>query len=675
MEDQVGHCEKSWILHHIMDRMIGSRKLVDIRRKLILIDEYLFNENSVVKKIFAGSLSEGFSQLPGSDADMMFVNNKMRVMCSNQDIYPLSPHGRDITLFVMRNAASRPCYVKLELFQMSRLCSEVILESIVPDRDVYFISSEIYTEKLRALYSTGMYTEMTTNGPATTFNMNEFHDSDCVSCFKCESWPPVANEWLNRPRHYGWPDKASIYDISQNGCHLVPVGDKASGDAFLQWRISFATAERKLVHSLSHEQFLTYGLLKFFLKQISERLKDIIGDADILSSYIMKTVVFFAVENTPLLFWKEENTFLCFMLCLKILIAWINAGYCPHYVIIGNNMFQGKLNGRNKQKLLECLMELYHMNWRCLSVGTFIQPSIGDRIDSVMDGVWKGLLRPPQDEEIDCDMEVFSTIHISTKQLGRPLSLLSKSQSDLEEFTAYRQIVVSLSCKGMDTFGEYITRKGNKEKYNKSIRKCKTFMKPLAAVSTSPGQLILATYYYQTGNYMKSLELCRDMISKYKVYVGIGSKSIDKDRYQQICCGRGYSLLQKYQMAIVLEMILTKNYDFCPSQLHDELTKCIDHVSIPPLPYAIFLSFLCYHELGDTRRRDSALVHLRTVKYDKEQGCTPHWIVHNLIGLCYEMVQDTPRAIMEYSDSLSGGIYFQSMNPSKARIERLKNCQ
>ncbi|XP_033753786.1 uncharacterized protein LOC117337106 [Pecten maximus] len=674
MADREEHYEKSWILHHIMDRMIGSRKLVDIRRKLMIMVEYLCKENSVTNRVNTGSLSEGFGPMPGSDTDMMIVNNTVRVMCSNQDIYPLSPQDRDRTLFIMRKAASRPCYVKLEQLQTHRLCLEMIVESIVPEGGSHFISSEIFAKKNRDMWSTGLDTNMTTSGPAATIKAKGIIDTDFVSCFKCDSLPQVANEWLNRPRHYGWPDKALIYDISQNGCHVVPVGDKTSADTCL-WRISFATAERKLVHSLSHEQFLTYGLLKYFLKQISERLKDVIGDTDILSSYIMKTVVFFVVENTPPLFWKSENTFPRFMLCLKILIAWINAGYCPNYFIIGNNMFQGKLNGRNKQKLVRYLMELYHMNWGCLSVGTFIQPAIGEHIENIMKGEWKGLLPPPpQEVESDSDMEVFTRMPKNTKQICRLLALLSKSQPDLDEFIAYRQTVVSLSCKGTDTFREYITRKGNKEKY-KSIRKCKTFMKPLAALSTSPGQLILATYYYQTGNYMKSVQLCENIFSASKVYVGIGSKSIDKDRYRQICCGRGYTLLQKYQMAIISDVILRSNYDFFPSQLHDELTKCINEVPIPPLPYAIFLTFLCYHELGDTRRRDSALVHLRAVKYDKEQGGDLHWIVHNLLGICYEMVGDTHRALREYSDSLGGERCLQYKNPSIARIERLQNSQ
>lgn len=109
-----------------------------------------------------------------------------------------------------------------------------------------------------------------------------------------------------RPGLNEWPDKTLRDEIVGGGCHLVPVGDKTSSDTFLQWRISFATAERRLVYCLSRVQFLVYGLLKYFLKQISDTLKQILGDTDILSSYIMKTVVFHAVEKTPWSFWQEK---------------------------------------------------------------------------------------------------------------------------------------------------------------------------------------------------------------------------------------------------------------------------------------------------------------------------------------------------------------------------------
>ncbi|XP_033754759.1 uncharacterized protein LOC117337758 [Pecten maximus] len=522
------------------------------------------------------------------------------------------------------------------------------------------------------------------NGPASTILDDESNvgvDQDCVISFPCRSWPREANEWVRRLRLHDWPKETLLDEIVKGGCHLVPVGDKTSGDTFLQWRISFVIAERKLVHSLTHTQFLVYGLLKYFFKQTSGMLKIRLGDVDIISSYIIKTAIFYAVENTDLSIWQEKNIFLCFMLCLKILMTLVNAGYCPNYFINRNNMFLGKLHNENKGKLLGCLSELYNMTWNCLSVGTFIQPSIGERIYRVRNGDLEYVLPTPQQLERERDMKIFTklfAILYYSDALPITLKLLSNSTSDLDEFVAYLSTAKVLQCTGMENFKKHISVRGNKEKYI-SLRKCKKFLTPLARTCTSPGLLTLATYHYQTGNYKKTLEMCEHMISSWKVYVSDCSTYKGKDRYERMYCGHGYNLLHKCQEACASFVSFDNNcIQFCPSQLHVELEGIDDPtipLFIPPLPYAVFLSFLCYHKLGDTRRRDAELDHLRDVKYD-EQGAGKHWIVHNLLGICFEIVGDIKMAMREYQESLRGKItVLFSQHPATKRIERLQQSQ
>lgn len=96
---------------------------------------------------------------------------------------------------------------------------------------------------------------------------------------------------------------------------------------------------------------------------------------------------------------------------------------------------------------------------------------------------------------------------------------------------------------------------------------------------------------------------------------------------------------------------------------------------ISPLSYSVFLSFLCYHELGDTRRRDAAMADLQVVKYDESKrdasGVDSNWIVHNMLGFCYEVVGDTQRALREYTHSIAKRDITQYQNNAKERIERL----
>ncbi|XP_069109778.1 uncharacterized protein [Argopecten irradians] len=511
-----------------------------------------------------------------------------------------------------------------------------------------------------------------------------------VGSFKCINWPKEANEWVIRPRLHGWPDKTLRDKIVHDGCHLVPVGDKTSPDTFLQWRISFATAERTLVYSLSRVQFLVYGLLKYFLKQISDTLKQILGDTDILSSYIIKTIVFHAVEKTPCSLWQEKHTFICFMLCLNILITWVKAGHCPNYFIPTNNMFLGKVHGENKQKLLHFLLSLHDMKWGCLSVGTFIQPTIGDVVDNIWIGT-NGPLCPclcfPSIPECERDLELFrSATQYSSTSASLPVSLtlLCKSKTDNDEFVTYVTTIHSLSCVAMDKFREHTTYRGNKEKY-KYLRKCKRYLSPSASVCTSPGLLTLATYYYQTGNYTKTLDICRHMTTSFKIFSPLTYKEMKT--YHTVICGRGYTLFQKFKQTYTSPIILSDDF-FYPSEIYQIIRfQRTNSVLFPSLSYSVFLSFLCFHKLGDTRRRDEAVCDLQVVKYyeskkaldisvsrdDESSVFLGNWIVHNMLGFSYELIGDTQRALREYNQSIAKDDIEKYANNAKERIHRLQS--
>ncbi|OWF51902.1 uncharacterized protein LOC110448480 [Mizuhopecten yessoensis] len=672
MADQGEQCEKSCILHNILDVLIGSRQSVAIRRELILICELIQNGNKGPLDVFqTGSRTEGLI-MKGSDMDLMFIDKRARVTFPGQGGY-IPP---DSTVLVARRADCRPGYVSLELAKLGQFNGHDFLESIVSVRDAHFISSEIFNRSKEERAQKSLELNMESHGPATTLNnlhSNYGSDVDFAYSFPCNSWPKEAIEWVSRPRFYGWPSEVLREEIVKGGCHVVPVGDKTAADTFLQWRISFTTAERKLVHSFNHVQFLVYGLLKYLLKQISSMFQQIMGDGDIISSYIMKTLMFYTIENTPHSLWQEQNTFLCFMICFKTMITLVKAGYWPNYFITRNNMFLGKVHGENQHKLLCFLVELYSMKWKCLSVGTVIQPSIGESMQKVLNGARGEWILPPNYPEVENDLKVFehtfAYVTCSAK-LNVSLKLLSKSKSDMEEFIAYFHTTNALSHTGVNIFGKHIAGKGNKEKY-KILRKSKNFLKPQASVCRSPGLLVLATYHYQTGNYRKALEMCGNVISSFNMFVvgNINYRNIDE--YGRLFSGRGYTLLYKCMKACASIVYFRKPASlFCPSQLHPELTK--DCLRIPPLPYAVFLSVLCYHELWDTRRRDTAMAQLETVKYDKEQGGGEYWIVHNLLGICYEMVGDTRRATREYKDSLSASKVDQRRNPAMQRKESLQ---
>lgn len=102
----------------------------------------------------------------------------------------------------------------------------------------------------------------------------------------------------------------------------MSVGSKIESDeSEFEWRLSFSVAELKIVYSMNHTQFLCYGALKIFLKEVlsSENQESLI------CSYYLKTIIFWEIQNNPgSIFWCPSNLLSCFWMCFKCLcVFWI----------------------------------------------------------------------------------------------------------------------------------------------------------------------------------------------------------------------------------------------------------------------------------------------------------------------------------------------------------------
>ncbi|KAK3094159.1 hypothetical protein FSP39_024829 [Pinctada imbricata] len=86
-----------------------------------------------------------------------------------------------------------------------------------------------------------------------------------------DTWPHEAVGCVHRLVKSGWPSTDIIAKMVEDGCLFVPIGCKTSPYEGIEWRMSFSLAEKRLVRSMNHVQFLTYGLLKLFLKETVEQ--------------------------------------------------------------------------------------------------------------------------------------------------------------------------------------------------------------------------------------------------------------------------------------------------------------------------------------------------------------------------------------------------------------------
>ncbi|XP_069106600.1 cyclic GMP-AMP synthase-like receptor [Argopecten irradians] len=256
-------------------------------------------------------------------------------------------------------------YVRLKVINEERfMSSPLILQNVfVNDNREYYLANLI-TATVRNGYMTclsdeliipGVLTDCIITGPSiayvTTggFNPGTFaiDKIDTVISIPCAKWPTVAEEWIYRKRDHNWPPSDFISEHVKRGCYVVPVGCKECSRQHLDWRLSFVLVEQALVLDFNPTQFQCLLLLKQ-LKKFN--LETEIGD--IISSYILKTVVFWVIEESPPALWVPHRLLTVVHLCLDRVIECVQSDFCPNYFIRTCNLLAKRYNEIEKQSVL-----------------------------------------------------------------------------------------------------------------------------------------------------------------------------------------------------------------------------------------------------------------------------------------------------------------------------------
>ena len=151
---------------------------------------------------------------------------------------------------------------------------------------------------------------------------------------KGETWPDEASEWQVRERISKWPTKELQHEIINSGYFLAGVGSKESNESEIQWRMSFNKAELLLIESFNETQ--THCIM--FLKLLkSSRISKQAGKN--ITSYSMKTLMFWCMEEKSEEFWKSSNLVHCICFCISKLKTFVEKGFLPNYFITNRNQF------------------------------------------------------------------------------------------------------------------------------------------------------------------------------------------------------------------------------------------------------------------------------------------------------------------------------------------------
>ncbi|CAG2186198.1 unnamed protein product [Mytilus edulis] len=189
----------------------------------------------------------------------------------------------------------------------------------------------------------------------TETSTKEFHSSDLVYGLYTKLAPKSADEWLSRKRRYLWPP-TNVTKLVDDGCFLVPTGSSYESETI--WRLSFVQIEKEMVWTWSAMQYKCFMLLKLIKRNMLQTVLP-----DVISSYQLKTIMYWVSEETDPLFWKTNNIRECFTRCLKFLLECVQNENCPHYFVRTNNLFRGKLNKRLKEELISIFSRILQNFW------------------------------------------------------------------------------------------------------------------------------------------------------------------------------------------------------------------------------------------------------------------------------------------------------------------------
>ena len=122
----------------------------------------------------------------------------------------------------------------------------------------------------------------------------------------------------------------------------------------MQWRLSFSVAERILMNNASREQLYTYHVMRLIKNHIAKQLMDN-KCKTFLSTYHFKTLMLWALEKEPALFWNHENLKTSINILLWRMVGWLKMKLCPSYFIETINLIDHVTDTDREVAVLENL--------------------------------------------------------------------------------------------------------------------------------------------------------------------------------------------------------------------------------------------------------------------------------------------------------------------------------
>jgi len=406
--------------------------------------------------------------------------------------------------------------------------------------------------------------------------------------------------------------------------------------------------------------------------------------------------------------WTKPHLLECIVKCLETMLAFLSKSKCPHYIVEGVDLFDGKL-------CRECQVSLGE------AIRVMIQDDMHVLFHIQMDYLGRRLLKP------SCEVGRGPGEGVNARICGKLVHDMFQIY-----MTWLRSICFNM-CNGSK--GEFETRLINKITYLQSLevkvrdhRKSffiRFLLKNLLSIKAS----VVSSHNTQTGQpipqevltmYKESLHTdvtsgklklasmlyCRGELERAASI--LHEVGFDFDRSVQPVCGCGIAPYNeelsdafcKYMLKNDDPETWTKKLTFCvrfmreekksvPQFLWHEMDRAVgddvdhrntherkwmDWAQVDSRPFMLYLQYLTFRDLGDRHRQQEALDGLQYIYNTEECDKLYHGeTFFNLIGHCYEMEGNVQQALLVYRDSQSYTPRNNAANHHIARLERDMN--
>ena len=407
-----------------------------------------------------------------------------------------------------------------------------------------------------------------------------------------------------------------------------------------------------------HESYPVFSAMAFLKYSLKRQLMKITILKDCCVPISLKTALFWEITplGTSLLLLQRINGILhyCWLIfwnCFRRLMQWICFSYCPNFFIPENNMFEGKIEGRNRTMLLQHLSTLYLEGYQCLL-----------RCPSLSKGFFNIMHYEPLEEvfvkerrsnialhiliecnNVDCRFQVDFMKQGITYPL---LNCLASSRNSLERFLLkewlHRKLTVSCMT---ELKHSTVINQSNQLQYRDLSERLRLLGR--CHRDSTSHVLYQAMQCHNAGRYSQALRLvnlCKEKISDPESWY---MYSVENETLISYMRAGGEELPMETVRRNTLEVTILHDSQYIPELYIEHHGQSIHFNeksdALPPYVCALFLQFLCQRKLELIREADKTMHELcKLVHSDDGKHIDVRFrsISRQVLGICQQISGD-----------------------------------